>query len=289
MRSYGHRPGPAARGRAEGVKSAERVLDVIELLTRERQGLTFGEVTAALGWPKSSSHALLRTMARRGYLSLDETTRQYTLGLRTWEAGQAYNLYDNLVRQALPVMQRVVDDVDEITQLAIRDGRYNVYLAKVDCRQPMQLISSVGRRLPCYATGLGKVLLAELDDAEIDRLYPEPRLPRFTPSTISDVAQLKSVLAEVRGRGYAIDREEYTPGLRCVAVPVRGRDGATLAALSCSIPSARLDAAKFRRALGLLQSAAAEIAARLAGWHGTPSATDGTLDPAGAAAASGGR
>jgi DNA-binding IclR family transcriptional regulator len=264
MRSNGHAPGPR-QGRAEGVKSAERVLDVIELLTREPLGLTFVEITAELGWPKSSSHALLQTMTRRGYLSLDEASRRYTIGLRIWEAGQAYNLYDDLVRQALPVMERVVDDLDEIAQLAIRDGRYNVYLAKVDCRQPMQLISSVGRRLPCYATGLGKALLAELSDPEIDQLYPERNLPRFTPSTIGDVEALKSVLAEVRQRGYATDNEEYTRGLRCIAVPIHGRAGETLAALSCSIPSARLDAGKFQRALELLQAAAGEISARLAG------------------------
>jgi DNA-binding IclR family transcriptional regulator len=73
----------AGQGRtpAEGVKSAERVLDLIELLTGEHRGLTFLEITAALGWPKSSSHALVQTMARRGYLSLDETTRRYTLSV----------------------------------------------------------------------------------------------------------------------------------------------------------------------------------------------------------------
>jgi DNA-binding IclR family transcriptional regulator len=174
----------------------------------------------------------------------------------------------------------VVDDIDEITQLAIRDGRYNVYLAKVDCRQPMQLISSVGRRLPCYATGLGKALLAELSDAEIDRLYPEPNLPRFTPSTIPDVETLKSVLAEVRQRGYATDNEEYTRGLRCVAVPVHGRDGGTLAALSCSIPTARADAAKLDRALQLLQAAAAEISLRLGGRPGRSSGAPAASDAA---------
>jgi hypothetical protein len=65
MRSDGHHAGPDERPRAEGVKSAERVMDVVELLTREQQGLTFVEITAELGWPKSSSHALLQTRGRR--------------------------------------------------------------------------------------------------------------------------------------------------------------------------------------------------------------------------------
>jgi IclR family acetate operon transcriptional repressor len=90
-------------------------------------------------------------------------------------------------------------------------------------------------------------------------------LPRFTPSTIGDVETLKSVLAEVRQRGYATDNEEYARGLRCVAVPVRGRHGHTIAAISCSIPSARLDASKFERALSLLRRAASDIGDRVSG------------------------
>src|SRR5262249_60982036 len=125
MRSNGHNAGQVAQGRVEGVKSAERVLDVIELLTREQQGLTFVEITAELAWPKSSSHALLQTMTRRGYLSLDEATRRYTLGLRVWEAGKTYNLNDDMLGRARPSMKHKGNEPDEITHWANRIGPYN--------------------------------------------------------------------------------------------------------------------------------------------------------------------
>jgi DNA-binding IclR family transcriptional regulator len=249
--------------RDEAVKSADRVLDVLELLTSEPDGLTFSDIVARLGWPKSSTHALLRTLEQRGYVSRDEANRTFRVGIRIWEAGQAYRFHDDMVRHALPPMRRVVDAIDETVQLAVRDGRDNVYLAKVDSRQPMQLVSHVGSRIPSHGTGLGKVLLADLTHEELADLYAGVALTRFTPKTITDFQELKRALREVRKRGYALDEEEFAVGLRCMSVPVRGLHGRTVAAMSCSVPLARLDAAKAERILNLLRQAADEVADRM--------------------------
>ena len=245
------------------VKSADRVLDVLELLTSEPDGLTLSEVAMRVGWPKSSTHALLRTLENRGYLSRDLDSRTFRIGIRIWEAGQAYRLQDDLVRQALPAMRRVVETVEETVQLAIRDGRDNVYVAKVESRQPMQLVSRVGSRIPSHGTGLGKVLLADLGDPELADLYAGVALTRFTPNTITDFARLKRELSTVRTRGYAEDKEEFALGLRCIAVPIPDLHGRTIAAMSCSVPSARLDGPKAERILGLLRQAVAEVAGRM--------------------------
>jgi DNA-binding IclR family transcriptional regulator len=255
IREFGvHRGMPS-----EPVKSADRVLDVLELLTSSVGGLTFSDIATRLGWPKSSTHALLTTMERRGYLSRDQEARAYRLGIRTWETGQAYRLHDDLTLHALGPMQRIVDEVDETVQLAVRSGKDNVYLAKVDSHQAMQLVSRVGSRIPAHGTGLGKVLLAELSDDALDALYADGELPRFTPNTITGTTQLKKALAEVRMRGYAVDQEEFAVGLRCIAVPILGTHQRVVAALSCSIPSARLDTAKALHILNLLQQSAGEI------------------------------
>jgi IclR family KDG regulon transcriptional repressor len=249
--------------RDEAVKSADRALDVLALLTAEPEGLTFSDITSRLVWPKSSSHALLRNMQRRGYLSYDVATRVYRLGIRVWEAGQAYRFQEDLVRHALPPMRRVVDEVDETVQLAVRDGRDNVYLAKVESRQPMQLVSRVGSRIPSHGTGLGKVLLADLSDEDLADLYAGYALARFTPNTITDFHRLKQALHQVRERGYALDEEEFALGLRCIAVPIAGLHERTVAALSCSVPTARLDKQKAARILDLLRRASAETSARM--------------------------
>jgi DNA-binding IclR family transcriptional regulator len=116
----------------------------------------------------------------------------------------------------------------------------------------MQLVSRVGSRIPAHGTGLGKVLLAELSDDALDVLYSGVTLPRFTPNTLTDIGRLKEALQEVRQRGYAVDQEEFALGLPCIAVPILGSQQRVVAALSCSIPSARLYTAKALRILSLL-------------------------------------
>ena len=242
------------------VKSVQRALDIFEILADRPAGLTLTEFATRLAAPKSSVSALLHTLRRRGYLNQDSRTGTYRLGLRLWELGQGFELEEELARQARPIMQRVVDDIDEICQMALRDGIFNVYLAKVDCRQPIRLISQVGVRLYCHATGLGKALLALEPDEVIDRLYAGVTLPRFTEHTITDLAALKTELRRTRDRGYAEDREEYMPGLRCVAVAVR-LPGAPPLALSLSLPIQRATPDRLTRGIQLLREAETALAA----------------------------
>jgi len=233
---------------AESVKSAERVLEVLALLTDRPQGLTFQEVRDALGLPKSSAHALLQTMTARDFLTLDPRTRRYTVGLRTWQAGQAYLAAVDLEHTSLPYLEAVRDVLDETVQLAVLDGTDNVYIAKVDSGQALVLASRVGVRLPAYTTGLGKALLSGLDDAEVRRRFEGLDFAQYTPRTVADVETLLTELATARTRGYATDRGEYTTGVSCVAVPVRDHTQGVCAAMSVSVPEVRMTAERRRLA-----------------------------------------
>ena len=247
----------------QGVKSAQRALSILELLTRQERPMAFGEIADALGYPRSSLHGLLRTMSEGGWLELDPLTRRYLLGIRNWEAGNAYLRAIDLAERAHPHMQRVRDALDETVQLAVLDGRYNVYVAKVDGAQRLVLASEVGRRLQAHATGLGKVLLADLSPEELEARIGGRTLERFTPHTITDPDRLKEELEEVRARGYAVDREEYTLGVRCIAVPVRDHSGRVMAAMSVSVPTVRFDRGRQHTTLGLLQEASRSLSVAL--------------------------
>jgi DNA-binding IclR family transcriptional regulator len=124
-------------------------------------------------------------------------------------------------------------------QLAILDGRHNVYVAKATGSQRLILASEVGRRLEAYATGLGKVLLAGLSEDELESRFKGVDMERFTPNTIRNLASLKRELQLIRKRGYGTDDEEYTLGVRCVAAPVRDSSGSVIAAMSVSVPTVR--------------------------------------------------
>jgi DNA-binding IclR family transcriptional regulator len=201
------------------VKSALRVLLIIELLTDEQDGLTFAQICEQLNLPKSSAYVLLQTMKERGHLDLDKAGR-YRLGIRVWEAGQAWTRGFDLAAAARPYLQSARDELGETVQLAILDGIEIVYLAKEDSDQRLVLQSHVGARLPAYATGLGKVLLSGLSDDEVLARLSTTAPVAFTPHTIVDPPTLITELQTVRRNGYGMDYGEYTQGVICVAVPV---------------------------------------------------------------------
>lgn len=226
------------------VKSAQRALGLLNLIARERDGMNFSEIQRLTGWPRSSTYNLLRTMTASGHLDFDEAGRVYRIGLRTWEAGQAFRRTGDLDRVAQPLLRTASERLNETVQLAILDGFDNVYAAKVEADQHLKLVSEIGSRLPAYATGLGKVLLAGLEPDEFERRLSTVELRRFTDNTIVRKDDLRREIDRIRDSGYAVDRGEFTDGVFCVAVPVRDAVGHVVAAMSCSVPEPRLDPSK---------------------------------------------
>lgn len=222
----------------DNVKSADRALQVLSLLTGNPRGLTFAEIISDLDLPKSSTHGLLRTMLNRGYLAQNDD-RRFLLGVRVWEAGQAWLRGLDLASVARAPLEAARDQLNETVQLAVLDGVDNVYVAKVEADHRVVLQSAVGSRLPASTTGLGKALLSGLTDEDIRERFSGYEFPAFTERSITSLDGLVRAVIAARDRGYAIDDGEYTPGVYCVAVPVRNHEGAVCAALSVSVPEIR--------------------------------------------------
>jgi DNA-binding IclR family transcriptional regulator len=222
------------------VKSARRVLDILELLASAPRGLSFSQVADNLALPKSSLYSLLRTLTDRHWLEVDEETRRYWIGVRAWEAGQGYHRAADLERLARPYLEEARTELDETVQLAILEGTEVLYVGKVETDRPFKLVSHVGMRLPAYATGLGKVLLAYLPPDELHRKMAGVTLEPFTERTVKDLPELEKRLAAIRRRGFGLDDGEHVRGVCCVAVPVRDKNNNVVAAMSCTIPAARL-------------------------------------------------
>ncbi len=254
---------PANGRKVDGVKSAFRVLSVIKFLTTEPKGATFSEICLALDLPKSSAHALLGTMVDQGFLVLDSNSHKYQIGVRIWEAGQAYAESFDLPGIAMPFLQAARDALQETVQLATLDGIENVYIAKVEADQRLVLRSNVGSRLPAYATGLGKVLLAGLDDDELRRRFEGVAFQKFTERSITDFAKLYEVIQRARKDGFGVDDGEYTSGVFCLAVPVRDHSGRVTSAMSVSVPEVRSTADSRLRASEVLLEQAAALSLRL--------------------------
>ena len=231
-----------------GVKSARRVLNCSSTSPRALVARRSHRCTEGLGLPKSSLHGLLTTLTDRGWVDLHESTRRYRIGLRLWQVAQSFSNLDLLANLAQKHLEAVRDELNETVQLAVLDGIDNIYVAKVESEHTLRLVSHVGARLPAYATGLGKVLLAYLEPAGLRRRMANVEIRPFTTRTVSSVDALERGLDIIRTRGYGEDEGEYTAGVYCIAVPVRAGGGEVVAAMSCSIPSARFGGTDKERA-----------------------------------------
>jgi len=245
------------------VKSADRVLDILEAVGRKPNGATFMGLSAELRIPKSSLHALLELLRRRDYLEFDGGSRIYTIGVRAWETGFAYHRHNDIVDHAHHVLESIVEQVNETAQFAKLVGHENVYLTKVDSSHALRLQSEVGSRLSAHATGVGKALLAQLDESEVRRRFPGEELPVYTPNTISMVRDLLEEMRAIRVRGFAIDNEEYTLGVFCLAVPVFDRDNTASTAISVSVPQMRVTPDGLSRILAALAAGSLRISRSL--------------------------
>jgi IclR family KDG regulon transcriptional repressor len=245
------------------VKSADRVLTLIELLTEHRDGLTFTQLQEFTSWPRSSLYGLVRTMADRNHLEFDPHSQEYRIGVRIWEAGQTFNSSVKIAELAMPYLQEAGKRLNETVQLAVLDGIENIDVAKVDSSHPLNLVSFVGARLPAYATGIGKVLLAGLDEVDLDKRLEGVELTKYTDTTILSMDRLRQLLRDIRTQGFAVDDEEYTLGVRCWAVPVLDVTGSVVAGISTSIPSARVSEGIEETALAVLTEIAGQISSQL--------------------------
>jgi DNA-binding IclR family transcriptional regulator len=166
-------------------------------------------------------------------------------------------------RAALPYLQDLVQNLGETGHLAVLEGTEAVTIEVVDGWQTVRMHSWVGKRSPAHCSSMGKALLAGLPAAEIDARYPQARLEARTDRTITDTGELKRHLAQVRGRGYAVDRQELEPHLCCVAGPVFDKTGTVVASISVSGPDSRIDEASIPAIAEVVRHAAWQISARL--------------------------
>jgi DNA-binding IclR family transcriptional regulator len=213
------------------VKSADRTLDVLEALAAAPHRPTLAELARMLGIPRSSLHGVLRTLLARGWIRTDGS--RFALGMRALGVGAAFVETDDTVALLGPVLDDLSERFGETVHLGRLDGADVVYLAKRESVHPLRLFSAIGRRLPAHATALGKALLAQRPADELATLLPDP-LPRLTEHTITRLDELLGDLEATRRAGYAVDQEENSDGIVCVAVACTPVD-----AISVSVPVSR--------------------------------------------------
>jgi len=252
------------------VKSARRVIEVFELLSRHPEGMSLSQISQSLRIPPSSCHALLWTLNNLGYIFRDDLALTHRLGTKLFELAGTHVDSLDLIKVADPVMEHMSRVCNESVSFAVLEKTEVVFIHKKTSGGVIRIVNPVGTRLPAHGTGLGKVILAELPPDELDAMYPHAELKRYTPHTITSKQALMRCLAEVREQGVAYDREESAIGVQAVGAVVRDHTGLAIAAISVAVLSTHeRDEEYWHRLEEVVKTGANIISARLG--YATPS------------------
>jgi DNA-binding IclR family transcriptional regulator len=225
------------------VKSADRVLDLFELLAQGGRDMSHTEISEVLRIPKSSLSQLLKTLVARSYLEVTSTGRGYRLGQAFLKLSDSIGRARDLVSLAGPFLEEVTRETGESSALNQIKGDMAEVTATV--LGPARLVTHMrpGDLAPLYAISGGKAILAHMPD-EFQRQYlANVRFEPVTPETLKSVGALKKQLASIRASGFAYSREEWTPGIVGIATAVLGADGYVLGAINVAIPVPRFNEA----------------------------------------------
>lgn len=203
------------------VKSAERALDVLELLA-SRGAIAAREVAAALGLPKSTTHHLLNVMADRGFVTYSAERRTWSLGVATHEIGSAFIRNGHLQQLGMGHLAQLTSQLEVASHLAQLHGTDVIYLDK---REPamsgVRLVTEVGTRLPAHLTAVGRAALSTMETDQLEAVYRNYAWPMRTGEGPGSFDELAEVLKGVRSRGVAIEEGSTTSGICCVAAPLK--------------------------------------------------------------------
>ena len=211
---------------------------IIEAVTRAgRAGLPFNAIVDQTGVPKASAHRVLKQLVELSALTFDSSSRRYHGGVLLARLGSAVEADYDVRTAARPFLNALHQETGHVSTLGVRTGDMGIYVDKIEPDDfKLRLHSEVGKEFPLHCTAMGKVLLAWADTATRRRLTSR-QLQGYTDNTITSGAALRRELRRIREQGFALDAEEITRGLMCVAAPIFDADGTVAAAMSCTFPS----------------------------------------------------
>lgn len=239
------------------VQTLARGLKIVDLLADTEAGLTASDLIEQIGIDKSGISRLMKTLVKYGYVDRDDETRRYHLGVHVHDLGQRAGQHAVLRELVQPYLARLRAQTDENAHAAVYSSAQALTIADEPSNQPLRVVSEVGRRMPLHCSAVGKCLLAFTGHAV------PATLPRYTANTLTEPAQLERALATIRQQAYALDDEELTVGVRGLAVPIRNREGRTVATVGLSGPTVRLTDSSLPRLVEQLQAAASAISQAL--------------------------
>lgn len=234
--------------------------EVLRMFSADRRDVTVTDLVEILGMPKSNASRLLRTMRDAGLLESVGTSKRYRPSFLLHQVGHIYRFAASLVERADAVVGRIAAQLGHTSYISIRQGTEVIGVSAHPGRQMLRVVTTVGDRIPAFASSTGRVLLARMPDEAVRALYPKG-LPPPPPNAPKTIPALLDRLEQVRQLGYAEARDEAVQGVEAFSVAVGDPETGDAVALCVACPVAILSDRERVEIIHLLSAGAAEIAA----------------------------
>jgi IclR family acetate operon transcriptional repressor len=236
-----------------------RLFALLEVIASKDQLFSLQALVEATGLPKPTLHRMLQQLESANLLQREGDGRHYSTGVRLRRLAENLLMNDSHHGARHAVLRHLVEQIGESCNITTLSGSEVVYLDRVETAAPLRFYLHPGSRVPVHCSASGKVFLSQMTPAQRKRLLAHAPLERSTPNTLNDLDKLERELKRVQRDGFAVDDEEFLPGLICLAVkvPAAGRSSNLCVALQA--PIMRLTPAKAKAFLPMLQRAAAAL------------------------------
>lgn len=225
----------------KAVQTLERAFNIIEIMGNADYHLGISEISERSKLPLATTHRIISTLVKLGYVEQNPETNKYTLGVRILQLRGAVISQLNLGVVAMPIMKMLMNRVEETVHLAVYNEGEIVYIERVEGLRTQGMYTRIGKRAPAHCTALGKVLLSHLAETLwFDDVVNQHGLKAYSDTTITTVDELKLELQRTKERGYAVDNGETGEKVRCVAAPIHDYTGQAVAAISVSGPQTQV-------------------------------------------------
>jgi IclR family acetate operon transcriptional repressor len=229
------------------IQSLDRGLLILETVGKSSAPVSLGILTGILGIDRSSVFRLANTLKRRGFLANPSGGKDYILGPSVWRLSRQYDWSKMLATVAHDHLKGLAAVTNETAHLAVRQGKTALFVDHAVSNHVMSISGQTGEHVPLYCSAHGKALLADFSESDLKALFGGKPLKSYTKQTIASIRELSSVCAEIKQRAYATDDAEYLEGVRCVAAPIRDRDGAVIGSIGISAPMTRFPDSRYAK------------------------------------------
>ena len=220
----------------------DKVFGVLEAFSQNpKEPITLEEITQSVGLAKTTVHRLLYSMKKIGYVDQNEQSGKYMLAAKFFELGRSVLPYQRVAALARPLLENLRIRCGESVHVGVLDKGLVTYIAVLESQNPYRCAAVIGEINYAHSTAVGKCLLADLPEANVEEVIREHGLSKLARNTITNGTQLLEELRRVREQGVATNIEENIDGVICVAAPIRDQTGRTVAALSVSGPAIRME------------------------------------------------